>query len=53
MEELSALGKAIPVIAVGIILAAFFVPQACGFCGNTSGELFFRLGKLMGPRGRG
>ena len=53
MQELSALGKLIPIVVVVIILAAFFVPQALRILREYERGVIFRLGKLLGSKGPG
>jgi regulator of protease activity HflC (stomatin/prohibitin superfamily) len=53
MEDLSALGKLIPIAIVIIVLAAFFVPQALRILREYERGVIFRLGKLLGAKGPG
>jgi regulator of protease activity HflC (stomatin/prohibitin superfamily) len=53
MEELSALGKLIPILVVIIILLAFVMPQALRILREYERGVIFRLGKLLGAKGPG
>jgi regulator of protease activity HflC (stomatin/prohibitin superfamily) len=53
MEDLSALGKWIPIVVVLLVLAAFFVLQALRILREYERGVIFRLGKLLGAKGPG
>src|SRR5215469_17620418 len=53
MEDLSALGKLIPIVVVIVVLLAFFVPQALRILREYERGVIFRLGKLLGAKGPG
>src|SRR3974390_1804306 len=53
MEELSALGKLIPILVVIIVLLAFVLPQALRILREYERGVIFRLGKLLGAKGPG
>ena len=53
MEDLSALGKLIPVIVVLIVVMFFFLTQALRILREYERGVIFRLGKLLGAKGPG
>src|SRR5437016_846185 len=53
MDQLSALGKIIPVIVVLVILVAIILPQAMRILREYERGVIFRLGKLLGAKGPG
>src|SRR3974390_902963 len=53
MEELSALGKLIPILVVIIVLLAFVLPQALRILREYERGVIFRLGKSLGAKGPG
>jgi len=53
MEELSALGKLIPILVVILVLLAFVMPQALRILREYERGVIFRLGKLLGAKGPG
>jgi regulator of protease activity HflC (stomatin/prohibitin superfamily) len=53
MEDLSALGKLIPVIVVLLVVMFFFVTQALRILREYERGVIFRLGKLLGAKGPG
>ena len=53
MEDLSALGKLIPILVVTIVLLAFVLPQALRILREYERGVIFRLGKLLGAKGPG
>ncbi len=53
MEEISALGKIVPILVVIIVLLAFVLPQALRILREYERGVIFRLGKLLGAKGPG
>src|SRR5258708_6917185 len=53
MQDVSGLGKIIPVIVVIVVLVAIVMPQAVRILREYERGVIFRLGKLLGAKGPG